>query len=194
MKIGVRLGLRIFHPENYALSLTPHASRIEFNDSIICFRRGVIVNRLDLVSRILYSVDAIPIVRCLNDRKSDVPFREEFTGYRIYEKNISLVPSRSVDMKRSLVSHTKLKDSAMALSEYFAQIIESLSRVYSFFFSSPKYKLTLLMVQKKGALAASKGVVKKPLEILRIVGNTVDCLFVWLNIQSFFPATGRFLP
>ena len=159
-----RLGLRIFHPENYALSLMLHALRMTFNSSRICFRRGIIVNRLDLVSRILYSVDAIPIVLCLNDRKSAVSLPEELTGYSIHEKNISLAPSGPIDMKRLVIGHTKMMDDAMVLSEYFAETNESLSRMYSFFFSSQKYKLALLMADKKEAMAASKEVVKKLLE------------------------------
>ena len=159
-----KMGPRVFHSDDYDLPIMLNVLRMTFNSSRMCFRQGIIVNRLDLMSRILFSVDAIPIVLCLNDKKSVVSLPEELTGYRIHEKNISLAPSGQINMKKFVVTHTKMMDDAKVQSEYLAEINESLSLVYSFFFSSQKYKLAILMADKKEALTASKEVVKKLLE------------------------------
>ena len=195
-----KLGLRVLHPDDYDLNIMLNALRMTFNSSRMCFRRGIIANRLDLVSRISYLVDVIPIVLCLNDGRSVVSMTEELTGYRIHENNISLAPSVPMDVKRLAVVHIKIMDDAAVLSEYFSGINESLSRVYSFFLSSQKYKLALLKGDRRGAVVASKDVLIKLFEnprelwkyrglLITLPGSIFNIAFMPLIILS--PRLGR---
>ena len=159
-----KLGPRAFHPDDYDLNIMLNAIGMAFNSSRMCFRRGIIANRLDLVSRISYLVDTVQIVLCLNDGKSIASLTEELTGYRIHGNNISLTPSVPIDVKRLVAVQTKIMNDGMVLSEYFSGINESLSRVYSFSFSSQKYKLALLNGDRRGAAVASKDVLRKLFE------------------------------
>lgn len=158
------LGLRVFGPEDHDLAIMLNALRMTFNSSRICFKREITENRLNMISKISYMVDAIPAVLCLNDRKSIASLPEELSGYRIHENNISLPPEGRRDMEKLIAGHAKILNDADVLSEYFAATNLNLSRVYSFFSLTQKFKLAILRADKNEAMAVSPKLVKRLLE------------------------------
>ena len=105
-----------------------------------------------------------------------------------------------MDVKRLVVGHTKIMDDTAVLSEYFSGINESLSRVYSFFLSSQKYKLALMKADRRGAVVASKDVLRKLFEnpwelwkyrglLITLPGSIFNIAFMPLIILS--PRLGR---